>query len=206
MLKILSTAGVIAMLAVSASAATLKYETKLRGASVAPEAVSTDARGKAKLKLKTKKEMIKLKVRVRNLDLDDLLDDPDLGPIQLYAGEAGEVGEVIAPFSLDDFRYKETKKGFKLKVKKIAFDDTNVASGMSFDDFATLVAGGGVYVDVDTNANESGELRGQFNGSSKPISADRVQPAPAPVPLPATGLMLMGGLGLLVARRKTKSA
>ncbi len=204
MLRILSTAGVIAMLAVSASAATLKYETKLRGASVAPEAVSTDARGKAKLKLKTKKEMIKLKVRVRNLDLDDLLDDPDFGPIQLYAGEAGEVGEVIAPFSLDDFRYKETKKGFKLKVKKIAFDDISVASGMSFDDFATLAAGGGVYVDVDTNANETGELRGQFNGSSKPISADRVQPAP--VPLPATGLMLIGGLGLLVARRKTKTA
>ena len=121
-------------------------------------------------------------------DLFDTLVEAPVGPVHLHNAPAGSNGPIIVPFAFDPETYTDTSDGFSLNVTDYAYADAAALAGsdLGFSDFLGLLQDSGSYINVHTDAFGSGELRGQVS----------------PVPLPASAILLIAGLGGLVAMRR----
>ncbi|MEL6522096.1 MAG: CHRD domain-containing protein [Pseudomonadota bacterium] len=179
---------------VSAEAAVFSFTSTLSGDQEVPP-VSTDASGTAKLTVDDEAETLDFSLQIIGFGTDDLFDAlvaAPVGPVHLHNAPAGSNGPIVVPFAFDPSTYVDTTEGFDLSVTDYAFADAAALAGsdLSFDAFLAGLLGSEFYINVHTDAFNSGELRGQVS----------------PVPLPASVLLMIAGLGgLAVAggRRRT---
>lgn len=192
MLANLRTAALAALLVLpgSAHAGVLSFNSVLSGDQEVPP-VTTDASGTATLTVDDLAQTLSFSLNVIGINLDDLFDtlvEAPVGPVHLHNAPAGSNGPIIVPFAFDLETYSDTADGFSLTVEDYAYADAAALAGsdLGFGDFLSLLQDSGSYINVHTDAFGSGELRGQVS----------------PVPLPASAILLIAGLGGLVAMRR----
>lgn len=99
-----------------------------------------------------------------------------IGPVHIHREVAGTNGPVVVPFA-DAVDYSATATGFDLSTTGVSFDAALLPD----------IASGGLYLNVHTIQNPSGEIRGQLSD----------------IPLPATLFLMVAGL-LAMAGRSPK--
>jgi hypothetical protein len=191
MKKLLLSASACALFVAPTNAAVLSFASDLGGEQHSPS-VTTTAMGSAEISVDTSNETVDFMLSVTNISVDDLWDTlvaNPVGPIHLHKAPAGSNGPVVVPFAFDMSTYGDTRIGFEVNVIGYSFADAIATSGSSetFANFVADLTAGNYYINVHTDAFNSGEIRGQV----------------AAVPLPASLLLLLSGVGgLLGARRK----
>ncbi len=182
----------LAMTAIPASAEILNYTSSLDGLQEVPS-VTTDAAGTATLSVDTETETLDFSLTVIGLTLEQLSDGlvaAPVGPIHFHDAPRGANGPIVIPFPFAT-GYAATADGFTLTVSNYAYADAIALSGAT-DSFAEFVAGlnaESYYINVHSDTNGGGEIRGQL------------VPVPAPAALGLLGLGL-AGLGVMRSRKK----
>ncbi|MGB3721638.1 MAG: CHRD domain-containing protein [Pacificimonas sp.] len=190
--KLLASAAIAAamMATAPAQAEILSYTSSLDGLQEVPPVV-TDVTGSATLTVDTDTETLNFSLDVIGLTLEQLNDGlvaGALGPIHFHDAVRGVNGPIVIPFPFDT-GYSATETGFSLVINDYAFDDAIALSG-AMETFESFVAGlndESYYINVHSDANGGGEIRGQL----------------VPVPAPAAlGLLGFGLAGLAAIRRR----
>ncbi len=199
MKKILLAACATAALAGAAPAAVLNYTAVVNGEQAARgDGTGSAATGTATLAVDDVARTLDFRLDVEGITLEQLAAifkpggmNGALGPIHIHDGDRGENGPIVIPFVFDG-SYAATDIGFVLDRADYAFETATGIAGapVDFDAFVAALDAGGYYVNVHTEDFGGGEIRGQI----------------APVPLPAGGLLILTGLGALVAMRRRKAA
>ena len=171
-----------AMGSTAASAATLNFQANLSGDQEVPSVV-TSVTGFASLSLNTVAETLSVVLSVNGLNIGGLFDTlvaAPVGPIHLHNAPAGVNGPIVVPFPFGA-TYIDTDTGFDLIANDISYASAAALAGssLSFSDFVGELQSGGIYFNVHSDFNTSGEIRGQ-------VSA---------VPIPASIFLLFAGLG-----------
>jgi len=196
MLKYLLASAALVGGATTAHAATFTFQSMLDAAQSTTGTTST-ATGMASISVDDDDETIDFSLSVDGLSLDGLNDafvdgaNAALGPIHIHDGDAGLTGPVAIPFVFDTSAYMDTATGFQVNVVGLEYSAAVAISGFpeSFEDFLSGLRSKEYYINIHSDANPGGEIRGQ-------ISA---------VPLPASSLMLLAALGGFAAMRRKAS-
>lgn len=200
MIQLRNMMGACAALVVMASssqlaAATYSFTSILSGDQEVPP-VSTTSSGSAALSVDSTTQTLSFNLNVVGISLDGLFDAlvaAPVGPVHLHNAAAGSNGPIVVPFAFDPATYQDTSDGFSLAVTDFAYSDAVAISGsaVSFADFVAGLRAEDYYINVHSDAFNSGELRGQL----------------APIPVPAAGFLMLGSLaGFAALRRRKKPA
>jgi hypothetical protein len=143
------------------------------GAQVPP--IDVDATGEATVTIADDESTVSWEITYSGLT-----GDPAAGHI--HVGPADGTGPVMIPF--DSVTATGTSGSF-------AAADYQTGEGLPADWAGVLEAirDGNAYVNIHTEANQAGEIRGQLQGSTTPPPTDTVAPAPA-TSLPGPGLLI----------------
>ena len=121
------------------------FTAKLSGKDEVPP-VNTQATGMAQLQLSSDGKEINYDLTATNLN--------GFMMAHIHQGKAGENGQPVAPLSME-------------KGKITSSDLKGPLAGKQISDLADLMKNGGAYVNVHTQQNQNGEIRGQImSGSS----------------------------------------
>lgn len=180
--------------ALPASAAILEYKASLDSSQSTTGSNST-ATGTALLLVDTTMETLSFRLGVTGIDRDDLFDAlvaSPIGPVHIHDAPRGQTGPVAIPFAFNDTDYLTTATGFWLSVTDYAYSDAISLSGFgeSFAEFVEGLNQDGYYINVHTDAWNSGEIRGQLAAS---------------VPVPASAALLLGAIAGFAALRRRKT-
>ena len=150
---------------VKAAEAKQQFKAKLEGENVVPP-VSITTEGKAKLKVK--ESSIKFKLNITGIT--------DATAIHIHQGKAGQNGEPVVDLLANGNKITKQNRVF---VNGSIVDSNLIGSmkGETLSDLVSSMNDGNNYVDVHTQANPNGEIRGQLevSGSSNAtLSTDDV--------------------------------
>lgn len=132
-----------------------QIKAKLNGEEVVPP-VSTTAEGK--IKLKVKESNIKYKLNITGIT--------DTTMVDIHEGLVGENGEPVVDL-LTDGNMQKTSNGLLINGSIVDSSLIGPMKGKTSSDFADSVNVGKIYVDVHTQTNPDGEIRGQLVTSVK---------------------------------------
>jgi hypothetical protein len=160
------------------------------GAQVPP--VDVDASGEATVTIADDESTVSWEITYSGLT-----GDPAAGHI--HVGPADGTGPVMIPF--DSVTATGTSGSF-------AAADYQTGDGLPADWAGVLdaIRDGNAYVNIHTEANQAGEIRGQLQGSTTPPPTDAVAPAPArslPGPGLLIGLVLVALSAFAIGLRRT---
>lgn len=134
----------------------LRFRTVLRGSNEVP-AVKTRALGVTKANLVENGELLQLRAAIVRLSRR-----VDITMAHLHLGKAGENGPVIANLLADD---DFSNRGRRTRVLNTELNGNSLVGPLQGQPLDTLIAeikAGNVYVNIHTDRNPSGELRGQL--------------------------------------------
>ena len=133
-------------------AATQTFHARLSGKEAVP-AVKTKAKGEATFKLSKDGKDLTYTLTVKDIDNVTLA--------HIHAGKKGENGGPVA--TLFGGPKKEGKTNGMLAKGTITDKDLGgVLAGKTIGDLVTMIKDGGAYVNVHTDKNPGGEIRGQI--------------------------------------------
>lgn len=133
-------------------AADKSFQAKLTGNDEVPS-VKTKAKGEVKLKLSSDGKELSYKLSVKNIE--------NATAAHIHSGMKGKNGPPLA--NLFTGPKKEGKFSGNLSEGTITDKDlTGELIGKSLDDLVKLIKTGDTYVNVHTDANPNGEIRGQI--------------------------------------------
>jgi hypothetical protein len=141
----------LGMAAALAAAARNEFKATLTGSEVVPP-VKTAAKGEADFKIGKDGKSLAYKLKVSNIE--------NVGAVHVHTGKKGENGAPVAML----FKGPEKKGRFSgtlAEGKITAKDLMGPLSGKSLKDLIKEIESGDTYVNVHTEQNPGGEIRGQ---------------------------------------------
>jgi hypothetical protein len=165
-------AAILAVLAAFAAgpaqAKTLAFTAMLSGDKM-PTMTGSKATGSARILVDTDAQTIDMTMDVKGLKVDDLwtsLVAAPVGPVHLHRYGSHDHADpnssaLILPFPYGP-DYTPTADGFRLVVKAYPYAKgaATVKTTATFDDFVAALQGGGIVLNIHTNAQHDGEISG----------------------------------------------
>ena len=152
----------------------VEFEFDLSGDQEVPP-VSTDASGEAEVELEIKKhgQRVELEVELDVCDIEDVFASHIHGP----AGPGENAGILLGIFDGPLFSTDDDDCG-ELVDREWGQEDLEAELSVSLEDFVMYLATGQTYINVHTDANPAGEIRGQVVGDDDDDDDDE-EPAPS---------------------------
>ena len=138
---------------VNAATAKQQFKAKLKGENEVPQ-VSSIAEGKAKLKVK--ETNIKFKLNITGID--------DATAAHIHQGKSGENGEPVVDLLAIGNKAK-TQNGVLINGSIVDSSLIGPMKGKTLSDLVSSMNAGNNYVNVHTQVNPDGEIRGQLDAS-----------------------------------------
>jgi hypothetical protein len=163
MLRIIAAA--VALIATPAAAANLTYSATLNGVTE-PTVTQSAAAGTADISIDTTAQTVSVHMQIHGISADQLWDHvihSGMGPVHLHLYAANGDISLLVPFPYGA-SYAATPDGFTLDVQNYSYAEgaAVLRSDMSF---ATFVAARGsefVYLNINTDAFQDGEISGRL--------------------------------------------
>ena len=135
-------------------------EIELSGNEEIPSVI-TSATGKATFRTAVNDTIIKYKINITGF--------PDATGAHIHIGKVGENGEPIVDL-LKDAKENPTKEGMVIRGNITDTDLMRTMQGKGISDLISLLDSGNTYVNIHTEKNPNGEIRGQLDSESEGTS------------------------------------